>query len=219
MAQGLYALWLARNDTRDGERIEEANMVARRAAALMIEWKDRRGQTETSTTPTQRAAWEPPEAGWLKDNVDGAMSRAKQGRGGGVVFRDEDGAFRGADAVFLPEITSAEVAELQACRRAVELALQRGVPKLHLETDCLNVARMLNEQDRNLSAVGILVEEIKLMATNLGEFKATWVRREANKANHEIARFGFCNSVSVSWEMSPPDCILSIVSDELPILA
>ena len=54
------------------------------------------------------------------------------------------------------------------------------------------------------------------MATHLGEFKATWVRREANKAAHEIARFGFYNSVSVSWEISPPDCILSIVSDELP---
>ncbi|KAM3241082.1 hypothetical protein ACQJBY_054237 [Aegilops geniculata] len=219
MAQGLYAIWLARNDTRDGKRIEEANMVARRVAALMEEWKKVRGQTETSTPPTQRARWEPPESGWLKANVDGAMSRSRQGGGGGVVFRDEDGAFRGADAVFLPDITSAEVAELLACMRAVELALQRGVPKLHLETDCLNVARKLNEQDRNLSSVGILVEEIKMMATNLGEFRATWVRREANKAAHEIARFGFCNSVSVSREMSPSDCILSIVSDELPNLA
>jgi len=134
------------------------------------------------------------------------------------VFRDEDGAFRGADEFFLPDITSAEAMEVQACRRAVVLALQRGTPKLHLETDCLNVARMLNEQGRNLSAVGIMVEDIKMMATNLGEFKVTWVQREANKAAHEIARFGLCNAVSISWEFSPPDCILSIFSDELPVL-
>ena len=57
------------------------------------------------------------------------------------------------------------------------------------------------------------------MAKNLGEFKTTWVKREANNAAYEIARFNFCNSVSVSWEISPPDCILSIVSDELPGLA
>ena len=93
------------------------------------------------------------------------------------------------------------------------------MPKLHLETDCQNVARMLNEQERNMSLVGIMVEEIKEMAKSLGEFKATWVKREANKAAHQIARFGFCNSTSVSCEISPPDCILSIVSDELPGLA
>ena len=80
------------------------------------------------------------------------------------------------------------------------------------------MARMLNEQVRNLSAVGILVEEIKMMTTNLGEFRVTWVRREANKAAHEIARFGLCNGVSVLWELAPPDCILSIVSEKLPNL-
>ena len=218
MAQGLYAIWLARNDTRDGKRIEEANMVARRVAALMEEWKKVQGRSEISTSPTQHARWEPPAPGWLKANVDGATSQSGQGGGGGVVFIDEDGAFRGVDAIFLPDATTAEAAELLACRRAVVLALQRGVPKLHLDTVCLNVARMLNEQGWNLSSVGIMVEEIKMMATNLGEFKAAWLRREANKAAHEIARFGFCNSVSVSWEMSPPDCILSIVSDELPDL-
>ena len=85
-----------------------------------------------------------------------------------MVFRDEVGAFRGADAVFLPGVTSAEAAELQACKRAVVLAMQRAVPKLHLETDCQNVARMLNEKERNLSSVGIMMEEIKGMAKSLG---------------------------------------------------
>ncbi|XP_073358081.1 uncharacterized protein [Aegilops tauschii subsp. strangulata] len=216
MVQGLYAIWLARNDTRDGKRIEEAKMVARRVAVLMDEWKKVRMRPESLTAPTQRARWEPPASGRIKASVDGAMSRTGQGGGTGVVFRDEAGAFRGANAVFFPDITTAEMAELRACRRAVALALQRGVPKLHLEIDCLNVARMLNEKDQNLSAVGIIVEEIKGLATNLGEFKATWARREANKAAHEVARFGFCNSVSVPWETYPSDCILSIVSDELP---
>ena len=93
MAHGLYAIWLARNDTRDGKRIEEANMVARRVAARMEEWKNVRGRPQRSTSPTQRARWEPPASGWLKANVDGAMSRSRQGGGSGVVFRDEDGAF------------------------------------------------------------------------------------------------------------------------------
>ncbi|XP_073367827.1 uncharacterized protein [Aegilops tauschii subsp. strangulata] len=100
----------------------------------------------------------------------------------------------------------------------VEIALQRQIPKLHVETDCLGVARMLNGHERNLSAVGIVVEEIKTMARNLGDFKTIWVRRNANKAAHELARFGLCNAVSVFWDLAPPDCILSIVSDELPDL-
>lgn len=218
MIQGLYALWLARNDARDGKRIEEAGLVARRVVTLMEEWKRVRGTPEVSTRSLQHAIWEPPEAGWLKANVDGATARSGLGGGGGVVFRDEDGAFRGADAVFFPDTSTAEVTELLACKRAVLLALQRDVPKLHLETDCLAVARMLNDQERNLSSVGIMVEEVKTMARNLGKFKVTWVRRTANKAAHELARFGLCNRASVSWDLAPPDCILSIVSDELPNL-
>ncbi|XP_073363200.1 uncharacterized protein [Aegilops tauschii subsp. strangulata] len=160
MIQGLYALWLARNDTREGKRMEEADMVARRVAALMEEWKRVRGREETSTRTDQHAIWEPPATGWLKANLDGAKSRTGQDGGGGVVFREEDSAFRGAAAFFLPKIPTAEATELMACKRAVQMALQRDIPKLHLETDCLAVARMLNEQERNLSSVGIMVEEI-----------------------------------------------------------
>ncbi|XP_073358159.1 uncharacterized protein [Aegilops tauschii subsp. strangulata] len=173
MVQGLYALSLARNDTRDGKRIEEADSVARRVASLMDEWKRVCGREETSTRTAQHAIWEPPVTGWLKANVDGATSRSGQEGGVGVVFRDEMGAFRGAASFFLPGISQAETTELMACRRAVQMALQQGIPKLHVEIGCLVVARMLNEKERNLSAVGIVVEEIKTMATNLGDFKAT----------------------------------------------
>lgn len=38
----------------------------------------------------------------MKANVDGAMSRAGEDGGGGVVFRDAAGAFRGAASFFLP---------------------------------------------------------------------------------------------------------------------
>ncbi|XP_073360574.1 uncharacterized protein [Aegilops tauschii subsp. strangulata] len=157
MIHGLYALWMARNDTRDGKRIEEADSVARRVAALMDEWKRVRAREETSSRTTQHAIWEPPATGWLKANVDGATSRSGQDGGAGVVFRDELGAFRGAASVFLPGISQAETTELLACRRAVQMALQQDIPKLHVKTDCLVVARMLNEKERNLSTVGIIV--------------------------------------------------------------
>lgn len=39
MIHGLYALWLARNDTRDGRRIEDPALLATRVKILMDEWR------------------------------------------------------------------------------------------------------------------------------------------------------------------------------------
>lgn len=105
MIQGLYALWLARNDTRDGKRIEEAVSMARRVATLMDEWNKVHARQETPQRTTQHAIWEPPATGWLKANVDGATSRWGQDGGAAIVFRDELGAFRGVTSIFLPRIS------------------------------------------------------------------------------------------------------------------
>lgn len=207
MIQGLYALWLARNDARDGKKIEEPQEIARAVAVHMEEWQKVHGVQAPKVKCYQHEKWKPPEQGWVKVNVDGAMSKSGRGGGGGVVFRDAAGAFRGAVSNFFPEISKAETAELLACRRAVQLAIQRDIQKLHIETDCQVVAGMLNDQERNLSSAGQVVEEVKAMLKTRREFKLTWVRRSANGAAHLLAKLGVSSRASAAWDSVPPDCI------------
>ncbi|KAM3231327.1 hypothetical protein ACQJBY_061477 [Aegilops geniculata] len=155
----------------------------------------------------------------MKANVDGAMVKEGTGGGLGVIFRDEDGAFRGAASHFLPDCPKAETTELLSCRKAVQLAIQRGIQKLHLETDSQAVAKMIGEEGRNLSPVGQMIEEVKNMIRTREEFKITWVRRTANGATHILAKLGVTSRTSVFWDLDPPVCILSTVSDEIPTLS
>lgn len=147
----------------------------------------------------------------MKANVDGATFKEGMGGGVGVIFRDEDGAFRGSAAGFFPDCPKPETAEILACRKAVQLAIQRGIQKLHVETDSQVVATMIAEKERNLSPVGQMIEEVKALARTREDFKITWVRRTANGAAHLLAKLGVSSRVSVSLDLVPPDCILGTI--------
>uniref|UniRef100_A0A452ZV04 Uncharacterized protein n=1 Tax=Aegilops tauschii subsp. strangulata TaxID=200361 RepID=A0A452ZV04_AEGTS len=75
MVQGLYGLWLARNEARDrdGKRIADAKAVAERVHDHMREWTTEVHQrTARTMEPKQVERWKPPDAGWIKVNADGA---------------------------------------------------------------------------------------------------------------------------------------------------
>ena len=48
------------------------------------------------------------------------------------------------------------------------------------------------------------------------EFKVSWVCRNANVAAHKLARVGVGEGVCANWFGTPPDCILDVISDDIP---
>lgn len=81
MIQGIYVLWLARNETCDGKKIEEPGQIAKAMAARMEEWQRVMGGHVSVVTSQMQELRKPLEHGWLKANVDGAM--VQSGMGGG----------------------------------------------------------------------------------------------------------------------------------------
>src|SRR4051812_8865061 len=94
--------------------------------------------------------------------------------GGGFVIRDELGAYRGGASVFFPFIAGPEMAELLACREAIKRAASFGVQKLHIEIDCKGAVAMINAKAKNRSALGPLVEEIKVDLASWDSHEITW---------------------------------------------
>lgn len=119
LLQGVYGLWLARNAMLDGVRIQDAREVAASVSLFMDEWSNDVPKKVRSLVKTPVEKWIPPEQGWIKANVDGAVASGSGDGGGGVVFRDHDGAFRGALAHFFPNVSKPEAVELMACRKAL----------------------------------------------------------------------------------------------------
>ena len=68
------------------------------------------------------------------------------------------------------------------------MAAELNTSKLLLETDCANLAKMLCAQEKTLSAVGPLVEEIKERMKMFQEVQVSWVRRSANAAADKLAK-------------------------------
>ena len=88
--------------------------------------------------------------------------------------------------------------------------------RTHVELDYQAVVQMLNSPERNLSAVGPWVQDIKRMLNTLEDLKVTWIRRSGNVAAHKLARVGVGDNHSEIWVDSPPDFILDVIADEIP---
>jgi hypothetical protein len=125
----LYQLWLARNEARDQEQIEDMYAIARRSIGLVEEWWASRLKGSPHT-PKPMEPWCPPEEGVIKANVDGVFLPGTGSGGIRVVLRDHHGGFLSRASCFLATVTDPERTEILACRKALLLAADAGVEQV-----------------------------------------------------------------------------------------
>lgn len=106
--------------------------------------------------------------------------------------------------------------EVQACKRAIQVAVEINVEKLHLELDNAAVAAAINNPAKDLSAKGPCIQEIKEMFQHFREVKVTRVSRDANSAADKLAKISLGDDLCKIWFSVPPECILGIISDGIP---
>jgi ribonuclease HI len=216
MVQATYGLWLARNAARDGHKIADPLEIMQSVLAFVDEWRAVHGDSAKVRRETPNQKWQPPEQGWLKANADGAVTKFGGKAGTGVVIRDHMGAFRAGACDCRREDLDPEMAEIKACKRAIQVASELSAERLHLELDSATVVAMINASGKNLSASGPCIEEIKEMLKSFQDVKVTWVRRSANSAADKLAKFGLSEELCKVWFSFPPDSILEIIADDIP---
>ena len=95
------------------------------------------------------------------------------------------------------------------------MARELNLVWVHIEMDCQEMVRKLQSANDDLSTFGPMIKEVKnLVATR--EWKVTWVRRTANGAAHLLAKEGVASNRSMVWVHDPPECILQLLSAEIP---
>ena len=145
-----------------------------------------------------------------------AKGQPSKNGGGGAVIRDEDGAFRAGLSHCFRGVDDPESVEILSCKRALEVAKEINAEKVHVELDSQRVVRMLTSHQKELSSAGPWIQEIKSLLNSFSDFKVTWVRRSANVAAHRLARVGVGDELCKVWFGIPPDCVLDVISDEIP---
>jgi hypothetical protein len=114
----------------------------------------------------------------------------------------------------LDGVTAPELAEALGMRRAVSLATDEGFSKIQVVSDCLSLVQRINSQVQDRSFVGVVVQDIKTIATGFNEFSVYHVRHQCNESAHILARSAELFICSVFRNFAP-DCIRKTLCNDL----
>ncbi|KAF5202904.1 hypothetical protein FRX31_007511 [Thalictrum thalictroides] len=106
-------------------------------------------------------SWEPPPQGWISLNTDGALGQ--QGAGYAGILRNEKGQVLNAYTAG-HKSNSVLFLEMIAVERGLELAEHMGLRRIMVQTDSMQVARILNGLTyptwRVESMIGIGIDQV-----------------------------------------------------------
>ena len=111
------------------------------------------------------------------------------------MIRDGHGMVIASLSEKLPRAYGPEEVETLAAARALGFAREIGVDNVVLEGDSSIVMTALRGEDHYLSASGLLVEDVQLLAGSFSKLLYSHTRRDGNKLAHSLVRFAInvCN--------------------------
>jgi len=110
--------------------------------------------------------------------------------------------------------SSAEEAELAACKEGLSLAVRWIQSPAILESDCCTCLAALSKQGIDRSIHASWIAECKALMNLLGGVKLLKANREQNKVAHELAQYARRVCSSAVWLATVPDCIGHLVLED-----
>ncbi|KAL0308895.1 UNVERIFIED_CONTAM: hypothetical protein Sradi_5831800 [Sesamum radiatum] len=124
----------------------------------------------------------------IKINFDGVVFDRAGEIGVGAVARDSRGHCLAWLTHRVPGSGVGEVAVAWVAREAIQLALRHGWRRVVLEGEYVSLIRKLENQQRDLSSIGLLVSNILYFASHFSSCQFSWVRRSGNAVAHFLAQ-------------------------------
>ncbi|OMO88292.1 reverse transcriptase [Corchorus capsularis] len=150
----------------------------------------------------KQVEWNPPPPGILKINSDASCCAARGEAGLGVVIRNSNGEVVVSGSRKLYFVSDPLYAEVHAILFGFELALEYGVDDCMFESDSLSAITEIKKHGLSFWEGGVLIDEIRDLATLFDKCTFHFVNREANDLAHRIASLGlddvWCGSVPPS---------------------
>ena len=154
-----------------------------------------------------------------KLNYDAALFSDLGRIGVGAVIRNENGEVMVAKIACGLAVQASEEAELLACRRALEFAVDAGFYRLIIEGDNSNVIHAISSSVDNYSLFGNVMDDIRHLIRELHWSAICCIRRSGNRAAHGLAQHArFTIDEDLYWmEDSPPLAIDALYHNLLSI--
>ncbi|KAL0010846.1 hypothetical protein SO802_005954 [Lithocarpus litseifolius] len=163
-----WLIWNQRNRVVHGGKFMDPGWLNKRAVELLEEYQrsqdslhaDAVQGTTRQVTQNVGTSWQPPPQSVYKLNYDAAMFIDNASSGFGVVIRNFRGEVMAAMTAKGPAVQCSEEAELLACRKAMEFAIDAGFTVLIVEGDSVNAMRSIISVKENQSALGHVIEYV-----------------------------------------------------------
>ena len=114
-----------------------------------------------------------------------------------------------------PMVHTSDEAELLACRKALEFAVDAGFSRLIVEGDNINVTRAISSSLENTSPFGNVLDDIRHLLRSLQWVSVCCIRRGGNQVAHVLAYYAR-NSLDEDVyciEDSPPPAVDALYHD------
>ncbi|KAK8623516.1 hypothetical protein V6N13_118399 [Hibiscus sabdariffa] len=173
-----------------------------------------------SAHPIVVPRWEAPQEAVVKINFDSAFSCHSHSATSGIVARDNESFILAACVFPHSNVSDAFVAEALACLQAVHFAKDMGFLNVTIEGDSLSVCKKLNFSSQDRSLITPIISDIKELAVGFWDISFAWVRREANRTAHSLAREYRAASAPYYWiEEVPPRTAAAAELDKRDLLS
>lgn len=207
----MWAIWTSRNNiTHDKASLDPIQSMKRTRETLAL-----------LEIPLQQSrilpgyGWRPPDDGWVKINTDASVSSLQHKSGAGGIARTPS-TFLAAWSKPYPEVSDPLTAETLALRDGVIFAKLRGLSRVVMEVDCLEVVNLWNSRTFSRSLVAPLLSEIEELASSFISFVIQHVMRNANTSAHLCAKHACTLEVTGCWMDSPPGFLMtSVLADRV----
>ena len=138
-------------------------------------------------------------------NFDASIFQDGENSGVRAIIRNDRGEVMAALSAKGPPVTGSDEAEIYACRRAVEFAVECGFSELVLEGDNQALMDALHTRQGRLSWLGHILQDVLLLLDGLRWVHVSFVKRSANNVAHVLARYAKDLVEDIVWiEDSPP---------------
>ena len=162
--------------------------------------------------------WCKPEPRQVKLNVDASFLADICAGSAGAVLRDYHGNFIAGSCVFLPHVSTAEMAEALAMREGLSLANSVGCSAIIAEYDSMETIEACSGDEIWWNDSAAIFADCIDLVSAIGVVTFKHCPREANQVAHELARTSFCNNSTCRWLDDPPSFILGKLINDVTVV-
>ncbi|XP_026383742.1 uncharacterized protein LOC113279256 [Papaver somniferum] len=153
--------------------------------------------------------WKLPDSGYQKLNFDAVFVKENNYMGIGLILFNDASQCGGAQSIH-----GIAQAEALATLAAIKWAKAEAVENLHLECDCLNIVKAINDSIGSVIWTNNnVIQDCRTLLGSFTSWRFTFVYRKSNEVANSLSRRARNSKLDEFWATTFPGWLKSLIRD------